>query len=102
MSHRIHFLLAGTAALAAGTPALAQAPAGASASPPAYRSAFEDYRPYQPQEVQGWRQANDTVREVGGWRAYAREIHGQPAAPAPVPAPPAAPQASPGHEGHHR
>jgi hypothetical protein len=100
MSHRIPCLLAGAAAFAA--PAGAQAQPGAPVAPPAYRSAFEGYRPYQAQEVQDWRQANDTVRAIGGWRAYAREIHGQPAAPAPAAAPPSAPTEGAGHQEHHR
>ena len=49
---------------------------------PAYRSAFEGYRPFESAEVQDWRKSNDTVREVGGWRAYAREMRGAASAPA--------------------
>ena len=40
-------------------------------------SAFETYRPFADQEVAPWRQSNDTVREIGGWRAYAREAQQQ-------------------------
>ena len=40
-----------------------------------HRSAFEGYRPFGQEEVQPWRQTNDTVRDAGGWRAYAREMH---------------------------
>lgn len=36
------------------------------------RSSLSDYRPYREAEVGHWRQLNDTVRNVGGWRAYAR------------------------------
>ena len=60
-----------------------------------------------------WRQANDTVARIGGWRVYAREAQ-QPepeikpsasasaplAAPAPVAAP--MPAMPPAHDGHQR
>lgn len=93
------------AALAASLPLAAQ-PAGqpgTGAEP--YLSAFEGYRPFESGEVQEWRKSNDTVREIGGWRAYAREIQGGSqspgaAAPAAAPARPAAP-AHP-HQGHAR
>lgn len=38
-----------------------------------YRSAFSDYVPYSEQAIESWRQANDTVGEIGGWRTYAKE-----------------------------
>jgi hypothetical protein len=63
------------AAFAASLPLAAQtAPAQPVAEPAPYRSAFEGYRPFEAGEVQDWRKSNDTVREIGGWRAYAREI----------------------------
>lgn len=82
-----------------------------SAAPPqpiSYRSALDGYRPYTEQELMPWREANDTVARIGGWREYARES-GDPAAPAPAssaagaPAAPAAPAASTprGSHGHH-
>lgn len=36
------------------------------------RSSLSGYRPFKDAEVGPWRQLNDTVRDVGGWRAYAR------------------------------
>ena len=39
-----------------------------------YTSAFAGYEAYKEQSVQGWRQANDKVGEIGGWRAYAKEM----------------------------
>ncbi len=39
-----------------------------------YPSAFGNYQPYADQPVQDWRKANATVNDVGGWRAYAKEI----------------------------
>jgi hypothetical protein len=63
----------------AGSPALAQ-PAqpqstAAQSAPPAltYRSAFERYKPAANQDSTGWREANDRVGRIGGWRVYARE-----------------------------
>jgi hypothetical protein len=43
------------------------------AAPLTYRSALQDYRPFSDEKVAPWPQANDTVRQVGGWRAYAKE-----------------------------
>lgn len=75
-------------ALLAALCVLGLPPAFAQRAPPApapaltgYRSAFEGYRPFAQEEVQPWKQTNDTVREVGGWRAYAREMQGSPQGP---------------------
>jgi hypothetical protein len=38
-----------------------------------YKSAFSNYVPYSEQEIVSWRQANDLVGEIGGWRTYAKE-----------------------------
>ncbi|MBT9508670.1 hypothetical protein [Rhodoferax sp.] len=38
-----------------------------------YRSAFPDYRAYSEQPVVSWREANDSVGRLGGWREYAKE-----------------------------
>lgn len=48
-------------------------PPGPAAQPSAWRSAFEGYRPYADAPVAPWRESNDTVGRIGGWRAYARE-----------------------------
>ena len=45
-----------------------------------YRSAFADYRAYNEQAVGSWREANDNVGRIGGWREYAKEAR-QPQAP---------------------
>lgn len=102
-------------ALSASLSAQAQSAAATPAAQPtaaAYDSAFEGYRPFASEEVGNWRQANDTVRDIGGWRAYAREIQGATRSPAPpaaaptAPAVPSAPSAParPGvsHQGHQR
>ncbi len=49
-----------------------------------FESAFRGYRGYADEPVASWREANDQVRQIGGWRAYAREAQA-PAAPAPAP-----------------
>ncbi|WP_186511093.1 hypothetical protein [Caenimonas sedimenti] len=95
--------------MAAAAIAAASIPLGAQPAPadaPGYQSAFDGYRPFEAGEVQDWRKSNDTVREIGGWRAYAREIHGAQPAPtagqspsgaAPSPSKPGNP-----HQGHQR
>ena len=67
-----------------------------------YVSPLKAYKPYADQPVESWREANDRVRRVGGWRAYAREIQtGESAADeARAATKPTAPAADP-HAGHH-
>jgi len=43
------------------------------ASPLKFRSAFEGYSPYTDEKTVDWKQANDNVGKIGGWREYARE-----------------------------
>lgn len=38
-----------------------------------YRSPLSAYQPYEEAESPGWKEANDRVGEIGGWRVYARE-----------------------------
>ncbi|MFS8084253.1 MAG: hypothetical protein ACMG6H_01350 [Acidobacteriota bacterium] len=38
-----------------------------------YRSALAQYRRFDDQSVTPWRETNDTVGAIGGWRVYARE-----------------------------
>ena len=61
----------------------------AAASAPAFTSAFEGYQAFANDKPIAWKQANETVHQRGGWKAYAQEA----AAPA---------QANPhaGHAGH--
>ncbi|GAB3628105.1 hypothetical protein PTE30175_02515 [Pandoraea terrae] len=49
-----------------------------------YSSAFASYKGYADQPVTPWREANDTVGRIGGWRSYAKEAAQEtsPAAPA--------------------
>ena len=39
-----------------------------------YQSSFENYQRYSASDIQAWTQANDTVKDIGGWREYAKEI----------------------------
>jgi len=38
-----------------------------------YHSIFTQYQLFNEQSVLPWREANDTVGKIGGWRFYARE-----------------------------
>lgn len=85
-----------TATLLPGAAALAQAatsprpdPADAQAATPAlqHRSALAGYRRFDAESPPlAWREANDRVERIGGWRAYAREASAPASAPAPAPA----------------
>lgn len=76
-----------TLAASAQTPAALPARAAASApvartqaAPGEYRSALEGYQPYSENRMVPWKEANDTVGKIGGWRVYAKEAaegHGQ-------------------------
>ena len=66
----------------------------------AYRSALTDYRRIGDEAPVPWREANDTVGRIGGWRAYAREAS---APEAPESAAPAAADAPmPAAHGDHK
>jgi hypothetical protein len=82
----------------------AQTPTSSAPAPGQYRSALEGYQPYSETEMVPWKAANDTVGQIGGWRAYAKEAaqgqqghggHAALAAPAASAAKPAASQAKP-------
>ena len=53
-------------------------------APLAFKSAFEVYQPYTDDQTGNWRQANDTVERIGGWRAYAKEAAAETAKPSPA------------------
>ncbi len=67
-------------AFAQQAPAPAARPPAADAMPSSvYRSAWSGYRPFADEKVISWKDANDEVRRIGGWRAYLRESQsGQP------------------------
>lgn len=76
-----------------------------------YESSIAQFRRIGDDKPVAWRDANDAVARIGGWRVYAREAQQpdpaaaeKPAAP-PLPAPASAPSATtkpmpPGHSGH--
>jgi hypothetical protein len=49
------------------------APVSPRSAQPLYRSAFEAYRPFAEERLLPWKETNDTVGKIGGWRAYANE-----------------------------
>jgi hypothetical protein len=57
--------------------------AALSVPPVVYRSAFENYRPFTAESVRPWRDSNNTVGDVGGWRTYLRESQQGATNPAP-------------------
>lgn len=50
----------------------------ATVPPVRYDSAFARYRPNADVEVGRWRDANDSVGRIGGWRVYGREALADP------------------------
>lgn len=96
-------------------PAYAQPASSApsEASAPVFRSAMDGYQPFSDEKLVPWRDANDNVGRIGGWRVYAREAQegatgSKAAPPAPATGGPAARPASPAtspsnpHSGHGR
>lgn len=94
-------------AQAQGSPGRAERadPLDAHASVPAtpYASSLARYRRLGDDPRVDWKQANETVNRIGGWRAYAREAQQpEPAASAPAgrTRPDPASAATPAHGGH--
>ena len=79
-----------------GSPAPAPAPRAdpldAKAPVPAlnYRSSLSRFRAFSDDKPLSWREANDAVARIGGWRVYAREAQQPEPAPAGADAPAAA------------
>ncbi|MFC5500166.1 hypothetical protein ACFPOE_21670 [Caenimonas terrae] len=63
-------------------------------------AALEGYRSFDEPKPIPWREANDTVGRIGGWRAYAREAQGATASTAPAPAPAASAPGRPAAQQH--
>lgn len=78
---------------------LGLAPAGAARPDPtdpaapvpalSFRSSLSDFKRGEAVTARAWREVNDEVAAIGGWRQYLREAH------APEPAQPRAPDAAP-------
>ena len=61
------------AARAAGADPASTAPAQASiAAPPAYRSAFENYRPFRDEPMVSWQETNRALGKLGGHMGHLR------------------------------
>jgi hypothetical protein len=72
-------------------------PAPTPNTPAAYRSALEGYQPFGDDKLRPWKESNDTVGKIGGWRAYAKEASEPQASGGPAPA---ASGAAHPHAGH--
>jgi hypothetical protein len=120
--------VAASATLAQVPPRVATVPDPLDAKAPVpalvYRSTLSNYRRLAEDTPVPWRQANETVGQIGGWRAYAREASDAAASlskvseassasptsapiaamPAPGASAPAAtlPTGDAGHAGHHK
>ncbi len=64
------------AELRATAPKLAAKPKAESKEPTelGYSSVFDNYQPYEYLPDIGWREANDEVGKIGGWRSYAKLV----------------------------
>lgn len=68
--------------------------AAASASAPTpFRSALDGYQPYTDEKIVDWKEANDKVGRIGGWREYAKEAQSPAGAGTPAASTPADPHA---------
>ena len=91
--------------LAVALGAAAAAAQSPTAAPPSWRPPLAGYQPFTDEKVVSWKDANDNVGRIGGWREYARENQQQggsqatPAAPASS-APAGTPAGPAGHGGH--
>ena len=65
-----------TALSVSAQPAMTTAVPAAPAQPAflAFRSSLTGYTPFTDEKVTSWKDANDTVGRIGGWREYAKEI----------------------------
>jgi hypothetical protein len=50
-----------------------------------YTSPIADYLHFVDEKVTSWKAANDKVGQIGGWRAYAKEVQQPDNTPAPSP-----------------
>jgi hypothetical protein len=89
-------VFAWTAAFAQGRTVDAPAPGQGTGAVPNYVSPLRDYRAFADEPVALWRDANETVRRIGGWQAYGREATQALREPAPQ-----APAERDSHDAHH-
>ena len=69
-----------------------------SVPPLVYRSTFDTYRAQRDVTLLPWREANDRVGAIGGWRFYAREAQQSNAPSTGQPTPARSPAANPHHK----
>ena len=78
------FLVLGTLSIAVAAPLAWAQPASNSAKPDPqdakasvprviYKSSLANYRAFPDEKLTSWKEANDNVGRIGGWRAYAKE-----------------------------
>lgn len=67
-----------------------------------YTSSFAAYRRLGEDKPLSWREANDTVTRIGGWRVYTREAQQAEPVAAPASAASQPPMAQPMPHGHHK
>lgn len=51
-----------------------------------YRSTLDGYQPFTDEKLAPWKESNDNVGRIGGWRVYAKEASEGAAAPSAAPA----------------
>ena len=87
LSASLTALTALTAHAQPGAPSTRPDPLDPKASIPtlSYQSSFSQYRGLDDGKLISWRDANDTVTRIGGWRVYAREAQQPDVAPAASP-----------------
>lgn len=74
--------------------------AAGTSMPLQFESVLSRYKPMTDQKLGSWREANDTVTRIGGWRTYLKESQAPDAPVTTAPgttAPPAAPNPHAGH-----
>ena len=82
---------------------VSSSPPTAAATPLKFESTMLRYKPMTDQKLGSWRDANDTVTRIGGWRTYLKEAQTPDArttTPAAAPAAPAMPAVANPHAGH--
>jgi hypothetical protein len=107
MNRTILFVAVAAAVATAGCTSVPPTAAGPNPADPAavappveYRPVFSGYQAYTDQPVGNWREANDAVGRIGGWREYAREAEAATPSGTPPPAGAAPKPAAGGHAGH--
>jgi hypothetical protein len=99
---RLRMVLPCAVALAAAVPVVSAGEEGGKSQLPTtlhYASPLAAYRNFAEQPVGSWREANDHVGRVGGWRTYAGEM--QEATPTGTPPAEEPAKKDDPHAGHH-